>query len=611
MACNPNQIIAALHEEKDNVNDITRERINTSDRMILRLIPDGGLVERSSNQESIIYGEANQAPMQYRNLDHDPRDLVPGEMEGATLAGRNGLFQTSVNDIDENACHGFCTIEYGQGFRRRGYQDYGIDVDTPIKCARELDRLGPAHIRGYFEGFRRQFSKFGFDNFDDNLTNLAIKNGEANSSVIAGTQFNVSKGGWQAPPQLRMSIHFLEDYRDFIMAEMEMLAMKVSEDWTLDVELTRDDWFDAVTAHQAHRKTLEGPSGDTISRVSLDLLTDPEGPMRGRRFHQYGNIRCYFNERPIRGFYKRVGTVDGNANYEFVRIFYWKNEPGEEGGLVLKPNHMYREDRVYVDGVWYDTVTLMPHIHPKSFTRYRLKKPITPDGVGNMGVNYEVKLVEGDILGPTNVHGDKFGFAARHEFRFKTKYPELSGYVAFRHGRREPYEIPVVPRDYTGGPDEFAGHEEFRECDLIDPVTTENCAECGEVPTVEGDCVLEADAALGVVGLEPCGYVATVFDGEPSKVRLALRRTGELARAGSVTVNTADDTALAGTHYTAIAGLVVDFIAGQEFAYVDVEIIGGSGDPADNFHFDVALSVPVDVTLGTCVVTTIAISDLS
>lgn len=610
MSCNPQQIISALHEEKENINDITRENIDTSDRMILRLIPDGGLVERSSNQESIIYGEARQAPMAYRDLDHDPRELVEGQMKGQNLAGRNGIFDTNIQDIDDNACHGFCTIDFGQGFRKRGFQDYGIDVDTPVKCARELDRLGPAHIRGFFEGFRRQFTKFGFDNFDDNLTNLAIKNGEANSSVIAADHFEVSKGGWQAPPELRMSIHFLEDYRDHIMAEMEMLAMKVSEDWTLNVELPRDDWFDAVREHQVRRHVLNGSSGDPVTSVNMEMFTDPEGPMRGRKYASYGNIRCYFNERPIRGFYKQVGTVNGQPNYEFVRVFFWKNEPGEEGGLVLKPNHMYRQDRVYVDGAWHDMVTLMPHIHPMSFTRYRLKKPIVPDGVSNMGVNYEVKVVEGDILGTQNIHGDKFALAARHEFRFKTKYPEVSGFVAYRHGRREGYGIQVVPRNYTNGPDKFAGPEEYRECDLIDPVTQENCAECGEVPTSEGDCVVEANAADGVFGLDPCGDLTTVYEGEESTVRLAVRRTGELAKAASVDYDTADGTAVAGGGYTDTNG-TLNFAAGQEFAYIDIPITGGSGDPQDIRDFTLTLSNAVNATLGTCVVATIGINDLS
>lgn len=612
MACNPSKIIAALHEEKQNITDIVRENIEVSDRMVLRKISDGGVVARNSNQESIIYGEGQQASMAYKSLDHAARpDLVAGNMNGRNLAGQNGIFVTSLNSIDDNACHGFCTINFAQGFRIRGFEDYGIDVDTPIKCARELDRLGASHIRGFFEGFRRHFTKFGLDNFSDNLLNLVIQNSEANASVLGADSFAVSTGGWQAPPTHRISIHFLEEYRDYIMAEMEMLGMTVPENFKLEVELPRDDWFDAVREHQIRRNAM---LIGAVPMVEFEgkLMEDPEDKMRGREFHDFGKIRCYFNDRPIRGFFKQVGTTSGNANYEFVRVHHWKNDPGEVGGLVIKPNHLYREDRIQVDGVWFDMVTLVPHIDPRSFKRYRLQKPILMDGAeANMGVNYEVKVVDGADIA-NNIHRDKFGLAARHEFRFKTMYPEISGFIAYRHGRREGYAIEVVPRNLVPGPNNFSAPEEFRECDLIDPVTIANCAACGEVPTSEGNCVAAGAAALGVVGLDPAGALLTDFTGVASTVTLKVRRTGDLAKAASVNYTITAGTAVAGTHFTAVAATTLNFAAGAEYATIVANVIEGSGNPAADVTFLVTLATPVGCTLKTgATVATVTINDIS
>src|SRR5690606_4990526 len=137
-------------------------------------------------------GEARQASVAYKDLDNDPRPLVEGEMTGRSLTGANGIFDTNINDIDDNACHGQCTIDFAQGYRTRSAIDKELSVDTPVKCVRELDRLGREHIIGYFRAFKNQFQRFGLDNFSDNLINLTIQQGEANSSVLSHDQFNMS-----------------------------------------------------------------------------------------------------------------------------------------------------------------------------------------------------------------------------------------------------------------------------------------------------------------------------------------------------------------------------------------------------------------------------------
>ena len=601
MACNPQKIIAALFRETDNVRDIVYERINTSDKTVLRKIPDGGVVERSSNQDTVIYGEAQQASMAYRDMDNGVQPLESGEMKGRKLSGYNGIFDTNINTIDESACHGFCTIDFAQGFRIRTSHDYGIDLDTPVKCARELDTQGKPHILGYFEGFRRQFTNFGMNNFSDNLMNKVIEFGEANASVLAANQFSVSAGGWQAPPEFRISIHFLEDYRDHIMAEMAGLAMEVPENWKLEVEMPKDDWWEAVMKHQIERYSMLSGAGAghaPMTNYDAKILTDPKHALNGREFHDFGEIRCFFNSEPVRGYYKPTGT----GTHSFVRVLPRINVVDEEAGLVLKANHQYRQDTITVEGIDYNMCTLIPHIHEKSFKRFGLGKPLKPMGEANMGVNFDVKVVDGAHIS-NNIQEDKFKLAARHEFRFKVMYPELSGFIAYRHSQDPGYVVDVTPRNYVDGDSELSSPEQFRQCDLIDPVTQENCAECSEVPTFEGDCVVEGTIADGSVGLDPAVTAFVTFNGAPHTARFAVRRTpgvgiGKAVSVDYVVQETTVQSAVDGTHFDAVAATTLNWPAGDDTPrFVDIPILDGSGDVDDDLDFEIILETPVGQTI--------------
>lgn len=539
-ACNPSKIVAALHEEAEIITDIVRENIKQSDRLALRMVPDGGVVRRHSNQDSVIYGEARQAPVAYNALDHSVKALVSGEMTGRSLQGVNGIYTTDINNIADNACHGQVTIDFAQGFRIRRTVDYGLDLDTPIKCARELDRLGEAHIRGYFKGFQEQFTRFGLDNFSDNLINLMIQQGEANASVLSATQFNVTKGGWSAPPAYRLSIHFLQDYRDHIVATMRGRGVNVPEDWHLEIEAPVNDWIDAVRADQINRMgTGANPGVATGIQTTLnsEWFKDEEGAMKGRRFHIYGGIKCYFNESPIRGYFKLVGT----GVYRFVRVLEWINEIGEEGGLVVNANHQYREESIFVDGVKYAMVTLIPHIDPRSFKRFGLIKPLKPIGAANAGVNYEVRVIEGAKLA-CNDFDDKFKLAARHEFRFKAEYPEFSGYIAYLHGRRTGYVISVSGRVYGSESDTAAAGPEQYVTGAPDDCSVAECAQCDKVVGEGGQCVEDGVYAspLDTIGLTPAGAKTVGYFGgadDAEVLKIAVERLG-----GSQGVATVDYT---------------------------------------------------------------------
>jgi len=602
-ACSPDKIVAALFEETENVTDIVRENINTSDRLALRMVPDGGVVRRHSNQTTIIYGEAFQAPVAYNQLDHAKRALISGEMPGRDLHGNNGIFEADINSIDDNACHGQVTIDFAQGYRERTTVDYGLDIDTPIKCARELDRLGEAHIRGYFKGFNEQFTRFGMDNFSDNLMNLIIQRSEANASVLGADQFNVSTGGWQAPPAYRISIHFLQDYRRHVIAEMRGRGMTVSEDWLLEVEMPVDDWIDAVRADQIARN-------GTGTVYNTEWFKDDMGPMKGRRMGVYGGIKCFFNESPIRGYFKKVGTVGGKDVYRFVRVLEYLNNRDEVGGIIRGVNHQYTADAIVVDGVSYPMVTLIPHVDPRSFKRYGLIKPLKPIGTENAGVNYEVRVIEGSKL-LCNDFDDKFKLAARHEFRFKSLYPEISGFIAYRHSLRAGYTISVNARNYVAGPDTPAGPEVFRS-GTPDGCQTAECAQCGQVAGDGGTCVDPDGEAYGgdaKVGLAPAGAVTLAFLGANQTLRIAVERT--ISAEGIVTVDytTANGTATAGSDYTATAGTLTWAANDMTPQYIEIPILAAA---TDTQTFTLTISNPTNAALLTGAnVTTVTINDLS
>jgi hypothetical protein len=598
MSCSPDKIIAALHEQTEIITDIVREEIADTPSIALRLVADGGTVRRSANNSSVIYGEAKQAPVAYNSADHAARDLVAGgQFKGRTLHGTNGIFNNLQNDIDDNACHGQFTIDFSQGFRIREFEDYELSVDTPVKCARDLDRLGEAHIRGYFRGMKNQFSRWGMQNFSDNLLNLIIRHGEANASVLGADTFNVTAGGWEAPPAYRISIFFLQEYRDHIVAEMKGKGFRVSEDYMLTVEMPRQDWIDAVIKDKEQRDI-------TGTQYVNEQFKDTEGPLKGRSYGVYGGIKCYFNEEPIRGYFKRVGT----SSYNFVRVYPYLNTMGENGGIISGPNHDYRRDTIIVDGVSYDMVTLIPHVDPRSFKRYGLVKPIKPVGGDNAGVNYEVRVIDGPSLG-CNDYNDKFKLAARHEFRFKAMYPEFSGFIAYRSSQRSGYVLEVSSRARSlSAATATANPEAFRTTG-VDDCMAQECAQCGQTSENDGTCIDPDDATADTLGLQPSGAVTAVFEGSAYTLRLAVTREGTGGQAVSVSYATAD---VAGGDssdaITSTSGTLTWEAGDMEPKFIEIPVLSTADD---NDDFTVTLSSPSGATLRAGAnVATVTINDI-
>lgn len=605
----PSKIRAALHVDAQQVTKIVQEMMDNSDHYAMRRISDGGTVNTHQNHETIIYGQAKQGFKEYTEKDYSETDLISGEMNGVGCNGKATAFETDINDIVDNACSGECIIDFGQGYRRRGFKDFDIKPKTPVICASELAGKGPEHVRAFFKGFVDSFTKWGFDNFEANLLNFVIRYGEANASVQTADYFDVTAGSFVAPPINRISIHFLEQYRLHMVREKA-----VTEDGYLEIEMPRQDWMDAVRHHQIH---LMGAN----VQFQTELYKDETGPFRGRSFGVWGGIKCYFNETPVKGYFKQTGqTGAGQKLYQFVRIYPWTNIAGEEAGLVTRPNHAYDKGKIWCEGIKYDLCILAFVINGKSFQRFGIENEPKP-GEPMVSSNYQVQVRDGAWLAGQpcgNDYNEQFKLIARHRFRMTMPYPEFSGAIAYRASNPTGYVIPVCNADEDTVEAATASAEVFDDCGGPLPCQIEVAQACGfDTADANGQFV---DAPTdAVVSLVPCGAALTTYTGTTHQVLIRVQRVGSSDGVASVTYTITDvgGAGLATTpeHYndvSAVPGTVSWADGDNEDKFIKLNIVAGSGDPDVDLTATITLVTPTGVTVdGECDVTVLTIEDRS
>lgn len=591
MACNPDQIKLAVFEQTKLITDFTDIKIQNSDKFILNMIPDGGVVENDDNNDSIIYGWAEQAPVSYRSAEYDNRPLIEGEMTGRQPnTNLSAPFTVDINDIPDNACHGQTEIDFAQGFRRRSFEDRKFDAKTPVKCVADLERFTRKQASDYFSGMQSQFANFGMENFAADLINMSILNGEANASIMSPNGINLTAGGWEAVPQYRLSIFALQEYREEIMMIKRGLGQDVSDDWVMPIEVPFLDWVDAVRQDQVQRN---GNSAQI--QYPVPLFEDTEGNLRKRKSHVYGGIKAYFNEHPVRGYFR----PKGDGTYAFVRVHQFINAPAESytggvGGLIMVKNDQYRRDTIVVGGVSYPMITLIPHIDPTSFTRFGKKKPMKPVGEENVGVNYDVKVIDGAYI-DCNEMNDKFRLIARHRYRFRSKYPELSGWIAYRHAQQIGYTISPVTRGILTPATVNGTPDGYRQQD-IDFCSQAECEQCDQVVGGQDlQCVDAEDAGASVLALTPSG-AATVptTAASPATVTLYVQRTGGSGNVTTVNYATASGTATSGTDFTAASGVLTWEAGDTTPKAISVSLLAAATN-AENFT--VTISAPSNATI--------------
>ena len=579
----PGEFISALHEEMDIVTDLVRDDLEDSNSFVTAMIPDGGDITDITQTDTIEYTAAKPSYIGYNDRDNSPRSLVEGEMEAQGCDGSNKSFTTNVNEKDALACDpGFCEFRYAQGYKRYQSKDFERPLTTPVFCANDYLRIGDAHVDGFFEGLFSSYRKYGKDNFEAELQNRVIQYGEANGSITTGG-LQLSKGGWHAEPTSRLTIHYLLEYRDYMEYEDAL-----DESGYLVIEAPRQDWFDAVTEHQV-RKNANGAN----MNMSYDskVLTDESAELYGRAFHIFENIKCVFNERPVRGFFKPDGVnqVSGATQLSFTRIFPWKNVIDKVAGVAAEPNHDYNKASTRCEGVDYPVVTLAFHIHKSAFERYRLKEAKMPMGDGPVPTNFSIEVLDGPWL-TNNKLKTKFQLVSTHAYRLKNMKVERAGAIAFCHSRPEEYIILPSSNIGLSTPEANVFPQEYDKC-APTAETEAICEANGGVATDNHTC--EADPGSTVISMAPSGgEVTTLNDGESNIVRLKLERSGVYEQAATVDYAlTLLGSAVAGTNYTADSGTVT-FAIGVNTMYIDVEILDGAGLDGINDGVKVTLSNP-------------------
>lgn len=600
MACSFNRLKVGLLEEVKNITDITHETLEESKSYALSRIPEGKLTAQNANLDSIHYRSARQAPIGYKLKNNDPRALVAGTMVGRDQANNTSIFNTQINNIDENNCAGSCLIDFAQGYRRTQGYKYELSLTTPEYCARDFDRFDAVDFQYWFKEQRNQFTAYGRNNYEENLLNLSIQLGEANTSILGPDQFNVTAGGWQAPPAYFLSIFHLREWRKRLMHNRRNRGLTTPDGWKLEIEAPMEDWFQAVMLDQTKNYQWATPDGTPLARVALEPLYDPQDGIRTRAYHDYAGIRCYFSEYPIKGYFRRVAGT--GTEFQFVRVFHYNTVVGEEAGIYDEINHAYFGDHVTVDGVDYDLVIAIPHIDRDSFVRFPMAKPHL---AASASLNYDVRLIDGARI-PCNDYDDKWRMVARHGFGIKNEYPELTGFLVYKAGLVPGYVNTLARRENAAGPQDFAVPQTYANC-APDACATANCAACGQVPNDALQCVASGSLPVEVLNLVPGGAVNTIYEGTPYNLTLNITRTNNLS-AATVAYATAAGTATAGTHYTTTSGTAT-FAAGETSKQIVVPIL--SNVTGSNKTFTVTLSSPTGATLGQSVATVSIVDGVS
>jgi len=560
------EFISALHEDMDRVTDLVRDDLEDSNSFVMGLIPDGGDITDNTQTDTIEYTAAKPAYIGYNDRDNSPRALVEGSMEARAINGSNKSFTTDVNERDPNACDGgICEFKYAQGFKRYKAKDYERPLETPVFCANNYLRMGDDHVNGFIDGLFESYRKYGMNNFEAELQNRVIEFGQANSSITAGGLV-LTKGGWHAVPESRLTIHHLLEYRDYMEYEDALDA-----DGYLVIEAPRQDWFDAVVEHQVRKNNY----GNNV-QYPTEILKDERAELYGRDFHIYENIKCYFNERPVRGFFKPDGVhpVTGRTQLSFTRVFPHKNVVNQEGGLSAEPNHDYNRPEIVVDGVPYKMITLAFHIHETAFKRYRIKEAMKPVGESVVPTNFSITVLDGPWI-PNNKMNTQFQLISNHAYRLKCMKTERAGAIAYCHSRPESYIVAPTGTGSFTREDANVYPEAHDKC-APDQGSIDNCNKCGQVANDNHDCV-DAPGAT-VLSMEPSGGAVNHLNaGEPSYVTVTVTRKGVFDLEATVDYAlTALGVAVAGTNYTDASGTLT-FAPGEQTKTIEIEFLDGAG----------------------------------
>lgn len=558
--CDVGTVQAAIFDQRPLISMEIDERLETRPRYMIAKIKDGGEVDPHDDGRTLIMGKGFQAPVGYG----DYNDPFPGQSDNGTFEqgyqeaqGDCGAVTTRmgtlINQTEQDQCNGVCVVDFAQGHRYRGSDDFDLNLATPERCLETLAKKERRFVAQYLEQEAESFAETAFQSFDHHLVNLAIERGGANS-VVRTFELGLpvlTEGGWDigndpATDVKHTTFWFFKHYRRQIIQRLRQFGKgEAAENYVAEFEITRDAYERMMILESLERTGDGGYIQGLGNQVRIDESIFKEAhAMSGRRFAMSpdGMCRFIFNDEPIRGFLRPNGaTPAGKVTYDFIRIYHLKNVPDEEAGVRAIYNPEYDYNCITCGGVEYPLMELIPHIHEDSFKRHNLTKAIGPDGVEAVGTNFEIQLIQGDALSSgdcPNFFANKYRYAARHKMRFRDIYPELSGFIL--HRRR-------ILKGYDDDADETVYKVQDSQACAV-PEDIDNCQE----ERCDNGCPEEVcDPATNTTSLKPCGTVNTSFYGESQVLTIEVVRDSECAtEAASVAYTIVEDTALNGTHFT-------------------------------------------------------------
>lgn len=568
-SCSEHQVSAAIFGQRPLIGTLIKERMVKQRKYTMRRVKEGSMLDPHDDSRSVIINRGLAQAVGYTDYqdpfldDCDGPQVKPGQLTGQS--GCNDScgtvnFDTLVNKTAGGACDpGVQIVDYSQGFEYRDFEDARIQISTPERCIETLAQRERKHVADYIEQEAAFLAETAFLSYDRKLTDLAIKNGSANS--VVETHLNgeptLTGGGWNPgltpnDPQLgvrHVTIYWLERYREQIIERLMAATVPGAEDYVLEVEMTREAWKFALVTESLTRTgdggMVNGLGEQIRLHAKLEEKTYGKGDMMmGRKFDTWdGKIRVIFNDKPIRGFLRQTGSSQGGqTTFNFIRVNEYINEESEVGVRTIA-NPDYRRNTVECDGQTYPLLELIPHIHKDSFTRHNLTQGIGPSGVNPLMANFTIQLLKDQYLSDSdcpNYGNKKYRYYMEHKFRWKNTRNEFSGYIMHRRYILPGYDADIINQELVVKSDQ--ANATPRECEV------------GEVEKCDPTCPDEiCDADTNTLEMRPCGAVETSFVGDAKPFRIAVDRAVECSTlAAEVTYGVTEGTALKGTHYEVV-----------------------------------------------------------
>jgi len=586
----PKKLKAAFYVECQSAAFHQMQEVEELPDTVLNKVPLGANQNIYDNGDTIISGRSRQAPSSFKTIPKNTvanKPLVNGTLSGRDCTDGTAFFDTRILDTSEGACEETaCGFSFGQGYRTMGSFDRSYTYKSDVVCVKDLEQLPPARAKEYLQQMVEDFKEHGAISYARDIRNMALVNSAANGSVITANDLTLASGKFYAPPQSRITIHYLKEYREHMVRQG---ALKRNE--MLIVSGPEQDWCDAYSTHMALRYTTGGIPTPANFTLNANHFDENEKRMRGQKFYECEGIRWIVDETPARGYFKPNGTTaSGQVLYTFVDVEPWVDEV-QEAGVMSVPNLDYGKEYAWCEGQKYRIVTLLEVINSKQFSRHNLNEPVDLQGrKSGVSHNFELAILDGHGI-DCNEFNDKFRLLARRRYRWRNVRTEYGGFIAYLHARPCGYVLKVCDKDVVTPAEQPAS------------VITEN--DCNETC---GDCSTPS-TAKGSLALTPCPGTRTLWNGTTRRLRLRVSRNNGSNGAVGVAYALTAGTAIAGTHYqdmTTPAGTLVWAAGDIADKFIEIDIIGGVNN--SDIKFDVTLSTPTGgAILADCRTTTVYI----